>query len=779
MTNNYNLASLLSPLRFEQLARDLLRSQYGNFENFAEGKDQGIDFRYSQSNEDILVVQCKRYKNTRQLISNLKKEVIKNQNLKFTKYILVVSVDLSPLNKAEIQHLYKGRIQNANQIITNADLNDLLSHPSNQHIEFKFPELWMSSVSIHQKIFDLGFLKHSDFIKTRLKESLKNFVPYKEYSQIIEHLKSNNVVIIAGNPGIGKTTLAYALISSFVYFHDFHLIDFTARTIQEAESYIYANEPTIFFMDDFLGDIKLKKDSDFAKLLSFFIEKIENEKNKKLIITSREYILKKAIKELFPMEEISQTISKYTIEIKSFTRRIRTEILYNHLKNSDLEISFIENFLQNDFKRIIDHKNYNPRIIEHLTNTKRLKDIKAEDYFDFFTENINKPSKIWQHVYQNFPNDLYKIIILTKFIISESLSLLNLEKAIIYLIENDKKFHHFSFDDFGYITREMEGTIFTFQVGYDELIDEEYSIIEFHNPSIKDFIDSFIWRETKWLNLIINNAIYFEQLFNWELLETIKENNFLQNLFIKKVLKDFNNLENASFGFFHYEVEQRIYSCWIPERYNYYLDIFFEEVVLNYKIDLNDRREIADFLKREIFRYTIEDTVEISEKVAFSKIVTELLKIGLVNSEDAINHYTDGFCNDIGELVYLEYMTRYCTEESLLLIKNNKELVRQSDNLFLEEIESIEEKDFVDLLDFYDDFVQIKSILPLRKTTKILKALNYDRLMEKSVEKLKKDDIEQNNISMDIDSDEKNEQQRYYDISDENIKHVLKNLKKI
>ncbi|MCE5321677.1 MAG: restriction endonuclease, partial [Bacteroidales bacterium] len=67
--NNYNFAELLSPLRFEQISRDLLRSQYGIFENFAEGKDNGTDFRYSESENNILIVQCKRYKSFINLVS--------------------------------------------------------------------------------------------------------------------------------------------------------------------------------------------------------------------------------------------------------------------------------------------------------------------------------------------------------------------------------------------------------------------------------------------------------------------------------------------------------------------------------------------------------------------------------------------------------------------------------------------------------------------------------------------------------------------------------------
>lgn len=690
--NNYNFGELLSPVRFEQLTRDLLSNKYGVFENFAEGKDEAIDFRRSQSNNKILIVQCKRYKNVSNLISNLKKEASKVQHLNFSDYLLVVSLDLTNSNKEKIIQLFNGKIQSPNQIITRGDLNYLLGVPSNHYIEFKYPELWMKSINIHQKVFNLGFLKSSESIKNNLKEALKNFVPYKEFHQVIDHLKKDNIVIVSGNPGIGKTTLSYAVISHFLHFENYQLIDLSYRKIQEAEAYIYQDEPTIFFIDDFLGRIKLDKDNDYAQLLLFFIKKIEDSPNKKLIIASREYILRKANKDLFPVQEINQTILKYVIELKSFTRRIRTEILYNHIKNSDLNSAFIDNFLQSDFKRIIDHKNYNPRIIKHLTDAKLLKDIKAEDYHNFFIDNLENPSGVWENVYDNLPNDLYKIILLIKFLISEQLPVENLEKAVTSLIENSDKFRHYSYDDFEHAIYEMEGTFFTFKDGCDELVDEKYTLVEFQNPSIMDFINNFIWKKTNWLNLIIENAVYFEQLFHWELLEVIEENNLLLRTFRSKILKDFNKLDNATIGYSEYEdhdYDEGVFTSWIPARYNYYL------AELLGVIDIDKDKQVADFLRVVIFNEKFDGTEEISEKISFSKVATALLNLGLIDSEKSIRHYTAGFCNDIKELVFLEYMTRECTKESLKIIKNNKQFVREADELFLNEIETINGKDFM------------------------------------------------------------------------------------
>ncbi len=771
--NKYNFG-ILSPLRFEQLTRDLLKNQYGIFENFAEGKDGGIDFRCSQSENKILIVQCKKYKDVSNLLTNLKKESKKLDNLVFTDYILVVSLDLTEKNKTEILKIFNGKIKNPNQIITNSDLNYLLGFPENQYIEVKYPELWMGSIHIHQKIFQLGFLQHSQFIKDKLSESIKNFVPFKEYYELIEHFKYHNVAIISGNAGMGKTTLSYATISKFIFFENYQLVDLSYRQIQEAENSLYSNQPAIFLIDDFLGRIKLEKGNEYAQLLLHFIEKIEKSSDQKLIVTSREYILKKAHTELLAVEEMSQNITKYVIELSSLTRRIRTEILYNHLKNSTLLPNFIDNFFQNNFKAIIDHRNYNPRIIEHLTNAKMLQkaNIKAENYFDFFIENLENPQKVWESIYNNLPNDLYKLVLLVRFLLSETLYLPSkmplerLAKAIKEFIDKEPHYQYYSYDSFEYIIREMEGTFFKLGIDYDDANDNEYTIIEFQNPSIMDFINNFIWKKKDWLELIIKNAIYFEVLFNSKLLEMIQEDDYLKSVFRNKILKtDFNSMENAGIGYFVCEAKNESFDCYVSTRYRYYLSELIQ--IIDIKRDI----ELAKFIKTELFRYIIDPLEDISERIAFSEVVVVLLEMGLADSETAIKYYTPNFdCYffAIKDFVYLEDITRFCTPESIKLITNNKKIREIADELFLDEIENIESEgiDFVSLLDFFDDFEQIKSILPLKKASKKLKTLNHDAVLQKGKESSQNADDQETATE----PDKKND---YYDIDDKSIEDIF------
>jgi hypothetical protein len=709
----------------------------------------------------------KRYNDFNNLFSTLKKEAKKIEKLDFTTYLLVTSLSLSVLQKEKVVNQLNNKIQ-SKHIITKDDLNYLLGLESNHYIEFKYPELWMKSINIHQKIFHIGFLNHSKFITEKIFSSLMNFVPHKHFNQVVNHLEKSNIVIISGNPGIGKTTLSYALISHYIYFKKFQLIDLSYRKIQEAESFLYQEKPTVFFIDDFLGKIKLNKGNDYSQLLYFMIEKIENS-NHKLIITSREYILRRANKELFPINEINKFITKNVIELKSFTRRIRTEILFNYLNNNNLPVSKIESFLESDYKKLIDHKNYNPRIIEELTKARFVKNIDSGNYFSFFIDSLNNPLLVWKNVYENLPNKLYKLTILIRFLIEKQLPISKLEKAINSIIENSKEFNTFSYDDFEYVMKELEGTFFKFQNGYDELIEEEYTLVEFQNPSVIDFVDSFIWDKTYWLNLIIKNAIYYEQLFNFELSEVIRNNETLTKSFREKILKDFNSLLNANIGYFEFDTEEASFSCWTQGRYYYFLNNIFE--VLN---PLEDK-ELLDFFKEEIFRYPFDGTEDISERQSFCEIAEVLLEANVIKGSKAIKHYTSGFFNHIKELVCFEYMTRKCDKKSLKQIRSNKQLVEEADNLFLNKIEFIKESDnidFVDLLDFFDDYEQIKFILPLKKTTKKIEELRDKKLWKEAAERLGKDEpIMESN-------EKKNDDEEYIDIDDTSIHNLFESIKK-
>ena len=70
---NYDFQNLLSSFEFECFSRDILNAHEGlNLASFAEGRDGGIDLRYTYGRDSkTVIVQAKRYKEYGKLKSNL------------------------------------------------------------------------------------------------------------------------------------------------------------------------------------------------------------------------------------------------------------------------------------------------------------------------------------------------------------------------------------------------------------------------------------------------------------------------------------------------------------------------------------------------------------------------------------------------------------------------------------------------------------------------------------------------------------------------------------
>lgn len=144
---SYNFATL-SPIEFEALARDLVGREIGlRFEAFTEGRDGGIDGRYTAS-EDTIILQAKHYHKSgfNSLKSTMKKERSIIDKLEPTRYILVTSASLTSKNKSALQEIVGPSLIDVSDIFGPDDLNALLRKFSD--IERAHPSLWRYSATV-------------------------------------------------------------------------------------------------------------------------------------------------------------------------------------------------------------------------------------------------------------------------------------------------------------------------------------------------------------------------------------------------------------------------------------------------------------------------------------------------------------------------------------------------------------------------------------------------------------------------------------------------------
>lgn len=74
---------------------------------------------------------------------------------------------------------------------------------------------------------------------------------------------------------------------------------------------------------------------------------------------------------------------------------------YTTICFSNLEEAYLKEIVHSGLlTKIIEHKNYMPRIIEWLTEDFRLSGCKAEDYPSYFLSTLDRPDQIWSHAVQ-------------------------------------------------------------------------------------------------------------------------------------------------------------------------------------------------------------------------------------------------------------------------------------------------------------------------------------------------------------------------------------------
>jgi len=394
--------SQLNDKEFEILSFDLLSIDYdARIERFKDGKDRGIDGRFFIDSGKEVCLQCKHYLKTgyRGLISKLKKEESKKvKKINPGKYIFVTSLPLSRDNKAEIKKIFHPYIKRSSDIFGQEDLNDLLTkYPKVEENHFK---LWISNTTVFNRIINNAIKGRSEFELEQIKNNSFKYIKTDSHDKALEILNEKNVLLISGEPGIGKTTLANNLCLYFAS-KDYEFIDIE-ESLSEAENIYTRSKKQIFYFDDFLGSnyfevIENKKDSHIMK----FIERIKNDKSKRFILTSRTNILNSGIlySSTFAIKKIQN--NEFMLTIKDLTDFDRARILYNHIWFSELTEEYIDEYYKDKrYKDIISHRNFNPRLIEFITDNERLNVSSSTDYWRYILKTLNNPKDIWDNCFK-------------------------------------------------------------------------------------------------------------------------------------------------------------------------------------------------------------------------------------------------------------------------------------------------------------------------------------------------------------------------------------------
>lgn len=505
----------LSDYDFELLARDLLSAELGiRLESFARGRDQGIDLRYlaplikpaplGVPQAPDIVVQCKHYANTG--YSGLKSKLQTKERKKVAKlspkrYILVTSVDLTASNKTELRGILAPYVLTDSDIHGASDIDALLKrHPTVERSHYK---LWLTSSEVLDRFLHSEIYRHTEHVLQNIERNAVRYVANQSYSAAKDMLAKNHVCVIAGRAGIGKTTLAEMLLLEYAA-SGYQPVVISAD-ISEANK-VWSADPAvaqIFYYDDFLGQAavadKLNKNEDAR--LGVLLSRVLETKNKRLILTTREYILEQAKQDYERLQRMNLDAHKHVIRLEDYTRLHKAQILYNHLYFSGLDADVRASLVPRKlYLQIINHQNYTPRLIDDISRRAQLDGTSVSDFPGYFVSILNDPRTLWQHTFEHSISPEARLVLLSLASLPP-LTTISALRAVYEALQTEA-----TAKPFFYALKEVDGDFLrTTQSG-------RLTVVSFFNPSVRDFVLARLMDSTVLRDRLLGTVPYFEQV---------------------------------------------------------------------------------------------------------------------------------------------------------------------------------------------------------------------------------------------------------------------------
>lgn len=476
----------LSSRDFEELTRDLLQAEWdATLEAFKTGRDQGVDLRRISADKGTTIVQCKHFavSGYSKLISHLRSsELEKVRALKPDRYVLVTSVELSKKNKSSIQELFHPFIRSPQDVIGANDIDGLLQrHSAVARSNFK---LWLTSTEILERVLHNAEICQTDFEVERVMRKLPIFVQNGAFPRAQEILNTTNVLIISGVPGIGKTTLAEILL--YAHLEQGYEPAVIQMDVREGKKLFNGKRRQVFYFDDFLGQTFFGEDrfpggmnSDAA--LVDFVEMIKATGHSRFILTTREHLLQTAHIASERLRHSALLDHRCLLALADYSKGQRARILYNHLYFSDLARDYKEQILRHDFfLEIVEHQHFNPRLIEWLSSSARLRVVSSAEYQEHIRSVLKNPQAIWSHAFNSQISAAARNVLLVLYSYGAYCELRDLEPLWKSLNAHTSKKYNRPADprDYKNALKELDNAFVSYKRGH----------AEFLNPSIRDMI---------------------------------------------------------------------------------------------------------------------------------------------------------------------------------------------------------------------------------------------------------------------------------------------------
>lgn len=479
-------------------------------ELFTPGPDDGIDIRHIGAVDGVrrtLIAQCKRWDESSfdELLRHLTKdELPKIQKLAPERYILMTSVRLTPGRKGKIVTALDPWIRAPSDVIGRDDISGLLAR--HNEIERRHIKLWLTSTEVFDALLNSDIVTRSEGALEHAKRQLRLWVPNPSFERALEVLDEAHVCVISGAPGIGKTMLADVLLARYASAGYESVV--ISSDIAEAERLWRSDRRQVFYYDDFLGHVtygELQLEKNEESRLANFIERVQDSKNKRFILTTREYILAEARLRYERLSDMAFDAYNSIVSLDDYTQLIRAQILYNHLFFSDLPSNLKAALvIGRRYWDVIRHRNYNPRVISHAVSLPGVGELTERDFVSNMIRTLENPTGVWDRIFDNLPA-MARRILLAVASLPTAVRLEDVEAAVRKLTQDV-----LDPGEFRSALGMLEGAFLEIKRPTQSLHRRE-RVVTIRDPSVLDYLWARLDVVDGEAELLLENAAFFEQ----------------------------------------------------------------------------------------------------------------------------------------------------------------------------------------------------------------------------------------------------------------------------
>lgn len=508
--NNVGIrADAMDEESFECFANELCSVLFNkSIHGFSRGADDGID-GIDNVLEPTIIVQAKRwspYKTNafteiNKEIKKIRKTIKARQWKGKIRYVIVTSTGISPEVQNKLRQMNRDLFCDDFCLLDYARINELSTRPELERVYSK-NHLIGSNLSVVLKKDRL------DAIGNDYPEFDTNFfVETAFFDKAFNIIMDKHILLVHGDPGVGKSTLCKML--GYVFANRLSLYPNSVRVLWRSpnempeiitlfDSTFRGSDNQLFvIIDDFLGSNFLTTNSSEMEILSRLLNRVKKSKNFYILLNSRTQILESAkmdFQDFFAelkrgYEEAIEMIdmSDYTLVDKAKLLRKNLEREYSFQKEDGRRI-FETNYeklrspddsnkrnssVRKVYNSIIEHKNFNPRLIEYISQNFNA----PNGVLELIRDTLDNPEYVYDPLFLKMEADekwiLFCLFTFSDKAIPEDLLISAIQPFVEPTFDPGpvlKKFEH------TWIRSEME-SIGTHKIGYA-------------NPGIRDYLSA-------------------------------------------------------------------------------------------------------------------------------------------------------------------------------------------------------------------------------------------------------------------------------------------------